>query len=61
MARRKIDIEKTIQSMLDKINRAPAFAYDIPDMNKWLTHCRQSVKNVREMAKFVGVPVELKD
>ena len=59
MARREVDIEKTIESMLDKINnRAPHFAYNIPDMGKWKKHCRQSVKNVKEMAEFVGVPVE---
>lgn len=59
MARKAIDTEKTIESMLDKINnQAPAFAYHIPDMGKWKKFCRQSKANLKEMAEFVGVPVE---
>jgi len=58
MGKSIVDTEKTIELMLDKINRAPHYAYSIPDMGKWKRYCRESKKNVREMAKFVGVPVE---
>ena len=57
MTHNKIDVDRTIQNIFDKINNAPAFAYNITDINGFIAYCHKNRANLKKMAKFVGVDI----